>query len=158
MCSNLLKPDILWDRRSNPYWLRTFRERETKMGVTEMVIHTEGLTKFYGKNRGIIDVSLDVRQGEVFGYLGPNGAGKTTTIRTMLNFIRPTRGQARIFNMDIRHDSIQTRKQIGYLPGELELYNNLSGGEFLQYSSSLRSRVDWGYVEQLAQRMESETV
>ena len=126
------------------------------MSSNGMVIHTEGLTKFYGKHRGIIDISLDVRQGEVFGYLGPNGAGKTTTIRTMLNFIHPTRGQASIFHFDIKRDSIQARRRIGYLPGELELYDNLTGGEFLQYSGHLRSGVEWGYVEQLAQRMECE--
>ena len=66
------------------------------------VIHTAGLTKFYGKHRGMIDISLDVRQGEVFGYLGPNGAGKTTTIRTLLNLIKPTRGMAAVFGLDIK--------------------------------------------------------
>ena len=126
------------------------------MSDNGVVIHTEGLTKYYGKNRGIIDVSLDVRRGEVFGYLGPNGAGKTTTIRIMLNFIRPTRGQATIFGFDVRRESIETRRRIGYLPGEMELYDNLTGEEFLQYSGHLRGDVEWEHVKQLAQRMESD--
>lgn len=119
-------------------------------------IHTEGLTKFYGKSRGIVDINLDVRQGEVFGYLGPNGAGKTTTIRTLLNLIRPTRGQATILGFDTRRESIETRRRIGYLPGEMELYKNLTGEEYLQYHGHLRSEVEWEHVKQLAQRMESD--
>ncbi len=129
---------------------------QMKMSDNGAVIHTEGLTKFYGKNRGIIDVSLDVRRGEVFGYLGPNGAGKTTTIRTLLNFIRSTRGQATIFGFDVRRESIETRRRIGYLPGEMELYDNLTGEEFLQYNGHLRSEVEWEHVKQLAQRMQSD--
>ena len=128
----------------------------SKMSDNGAVIHTEGLTKFYGKNRGIIDISLDVRRGEVFGYLGPNGAGKTTTIRIMLNFIRSTRGQATVFGFDVRRESIETRKRIGYLPGEMELYDNLTGEEFLQYNGHLRSDVEWEHVKQLAQRMDSD--
>ena len=126
----------------------------SKMSDNGAVIHTQGLTKYYGKNRGIIDVSLDIRRGEVFGYLGPNGAGKTTTIRIMLNFIRSTRGQAKIFGFDVRRESIETRRRIGYLPGEMELYDNLTGEEFLQYNMHLRSEVEWEHVKQLAQRMD----
>jgi len=126
------------------------------MDANGVIIHTEGLTKYYGKNRGIIDVSLDVKQGEVFGYLGPNGAGKTTTIRTLLNFIRATRGQATIFGFDARRESIETRRRIGYLPGEMELYDNLTGEEFLRYNGHLRGEVEWEHVEQLAQRMDSD--
>jgi len=126
------------------------------MSDSEAAIHTEGLTKFYGRNRGIVDVSLDIRRGEVFGYLGPNGAGKTTTIRALLNFIRPTRGQATILGFDARRESIEARRRIGYLPGEMALYDNLTGDEYLQYHAHLRSDVEWQYVTQLAQRMESD--
>ena len=119
------------------------------------VIHIEGLTKFYGKNRGIVDVNLDIRPGEVFGYLGPNGAGKTTTIRVLLDFIRPTRGQATIFGFDVRRESIDAKRHIGYLPGEMELYKNLTGEEYLQYQGHLRNDVEWKHVKRLAQRMES---
>ena len=122
--------------------------------VEETVIHIGGLTKFYGKQRGIVEVNLDVRPGEVFGYLGPNGAGKTTTIRTLLDFIRPTRGRAAIFGLDTRQHSRAIRQHTGYLPGELALYGNLTGAEMLQYAASLRSGVEWQYVEELAARLE----
>ena len=126
------------------------------MSNNNAVIHTEALTKFYGKNRGIDDINLDVKQGEVFGYLGPNGAGKTTTIRILLDFIRPTRGRAAIHGFDVRRGSIDARRHIGYLPGELELYKNLTGEEYLQYQGNLRNNVDWQHVKRLSQRMESD--
>ena len=125
---------------------------ETK--VNNIVIHTEGLTKFYGKQRGVLDVSLAVEQGEVFGYLGPNGAGKTTTIRMLLDFIRATRGRATIFGLDMHRNSLQIRRRIGYLPGELALYEKLTGAELLRYLSYLRGGVDWTYVEELAGRLD----
>jgi ABC-2 type transport system ATP-binding protein len=120
------------------------------------VVHTEGLTRFYGKRRGILDVSLDVQQGEVFGYLGPNGAGKTTTIRVLLNFIRPSQGRAELFGLDVTRHSVETKRRIGYLPGELSLYDNLTGADFLRHLGHLRGGVDWAYVEQLASRLECE--
>ena len=118
------------------------------------VIQTTELTKYYGKHRGMIDISLDVRQGEVFGYLGPNGAGKTTTIRTLLNLIRPTRGMAAIFGLDIQQKGLDVRRRIGYLPGELELYDNLTGAEMLRYLGNLRGGADWSRVEDLAARFD----
>lgn len=117
-------------------------------------IHTEGLTKFYGKQRGVLDVNLDVQQGEVFGYLGPNGAGKTTTIRILLDFIHPSRGRATILGLDTHQKSCEIRGRIGYLPGELALYDKLTGAELLRYVSHLRGGVDWKYVEELAVQLE----
>ena len=124
------------------------------MNANDCVIHTEGLTKFYGKQRGILDISLNIERGEGFGYLGPNGAGKTTTIRTLLHFIFPTRGQASIFGLDIGQKSLETRRRIGYLPGELEVYDNLTGAELLEFLSYLRGGVDWPYVRELAARFD----
>ena len=118
------------------------------------IIHTSGLTKYYGKQRGMVDISLDVRRGEVFGYLGPNGAGKTTTIRTLLNLIRPTRGIATIFGMDIQLKGLEVRRHTGYLPGELKLYDNLTGAEMLRYLGYLSGGVDWARVENLATRLD----
>ncbi len=118
------------------------------------VIHIEKLTKLYGKQRGILDIDLDIRPGEVFGYLGPNGAGKTTTIRTLLHFIFPSKGRATIFGLDISQHSLETRRRIGYLPGELETYNNLTGTELLEFMSRLRGGVDWHYVRELAERFD----
>jgi ABC-2 type transport system ATP-binding protein len=124
------------------------------MNSSNVVIRSSHLTKYYGKHRGIENVNLEVRRGEVFGYLGPNGAGKTTTIRTLLDFIRPTRGSAAIFGLDIRRDSVETRRRIGYLPGELAMYSNLTGEELLKYVANLRNGVDWNYVSELAKRLD----
>jgi len=81
------------------------------------VIHTEGLTKHYGDVKALLNLSLDIRKGEIFGFLGPNGAGKTTTIRTLMDEIRPTAGQASILGMDSHEKSVEIRKHLGYLPG-----------------------------------------
>ena len=91
-------------------------------------IAVEGLTKSYGRTRGVIELTFTVAPGEVFGYLGPNGAGKTTTIRTLLDFIRPTAGSATVLGLDSRRDSIEIHRRTGYLPGEFTLYENLTGG------------------------------
>ena len=117
--------------------------------MSEGIIHTEALTKSYGKNRGVIDLSLDVRPGEVFGFLGPNGAGKTTTIRTLLDFIRPNSGGARIFGLDVHEQSKEIRRRIGYLPGDLALYEKLKGAEMLRYMGNLRGGVDWTGVRRV---------
>ena len=86
--------------------------------ASEWVLYTEGLTKFYGDQRGVEDVTLRVSGGEVFGFLGPNGAGKTTTIRMLLGLIRPTRGRAEILGLDVREHGVRIGAQLGYLPGE----------------------------------------
>jgi len=122
--------------------------------MDDMVIRTEGLTKFYGKQRGIVDLDLEVRRGEVFGYLGPNGAGKTTTIRMLLDLIRPTRGRAEVLDMDAHRQGVEIKRRIGYLPGEPALYDNMTGEELLRYMGNLRGGVDWSYVESLAERLD----
>jgi len=81
------------------------------------IIKTEKLTKSYGSHRGIVDVDLEVQQGEVFGFLGPNGAGKTTTIRVLLDLIRPTSGKAFVFGIETTVDSVSIHRRVGYLPG-----------------------------------------
>ncbi len=121
--------------------------------MSDSVILTEGLTKFYGRHRGLVDLNLEVRPGEVFGYLGPNGAGKTTTMRLLLDFIRPTQGRAEIFGMDIHTESREIRRRVGYLPGELETYENLTGWELLTYFANLQGGVNWKYTEALAERL-----
>lgn len=120
------------------------------------VIVTEGLTKFYGKQRGVVALDLQVRQGEVFGFLGPNGAGKTTTIRTLLDFLRPTQGRATIFGLDTRSEAPAIHKRIGYVPGELSVYDNMTGMQFLRYMANLRGGVDWQTVDALAQRLSAD--
>jgi ABC-2 type transport system ATP-binding protein len=117
-------------------------------------LETAGLTKFYGKTRGIEDLDLRVEEGEVFGYLGPNGAGKTTTIRLLLDLIRPTRGYARIGGHDIRSESLDVRRVIGYLPGELKLPARVTALHYLSYLGRLRGRFDSRRVHDLADRLE----
>jgi ABC-2 type transport system ATP-binding protein len=118
------------------------------------IIQAEKLTKSYGKFRGIVDVDLEVNQGEIFGFLGPNGAGKTTTIRILLDLIRPTAGRARVFGIDATADPVAIHRRLGYLPGEWNLYDRLSGAETITYFANLRGGVDRAYVDQLVQRLD----
>jgi ABC-2 type transport system ATP-binding protein len=118
------------------------------------VIETESLTKSYGKFRGIVDVGLVVSEGEIFGFLGPNGAGKTTTIRILLDLIRPTSGSARVFGIEAHADPVAIHRRIGYLPGEWNLYDRLTGADTIEYFGNLRGGVDRAYVDQLVQRLD----
>ncbi len=124
--------------------------------MSKPAIALETLTKYYGRQRGVLDLTLEVQAGEIFGFLGPNGAGKTTTIRLLLDFIRPTRGQARIFGLDVRLHSASVHSRCGYLPGDLALYETMTGQELLRYFAALRGKVDWTYVQQLTERFEVE--
>ncbi len=117
-------------------------------------IETTGLTKYYGKSRGIIDVDLVVEPGQIFGFLGPNGAGKSTTIRLLLDLIRPTRGSARVLGMDVHRDRLAIDRRVSYVPGELSLYGDLTGRQLLTYLGNLQGKVDAEYREQLIQRLE----
>lgn len=123
---------------------------------TDPAILTEGLTKYYGDVKALIDLDLSVDRGEVFGFLGPNGAGKTTMIRTVLDLIRPTAGRASILGMDTHENAVELRNHVGYLPGDLALYPKLTGRETLRYFANLRGGVDWGYVDGLAERLDSD--
>ncbi len=116
-------------------------------------ITTSNLTKYYGRVRGIDSVNLEVLQGEVFGFLGPNGAGKTTTIRILLDMIRPTRGSAQVFGLDVRRDSVQIRRRLGNLPGDVALYDTLKGGEVLKLLGSFRGPAGTRRVTELAERL-----
>jgi len=104
-------------------------------------ISTSGLTKFYGKIPGVVDLDLTVRTGEVFGFLGPNGAGKSTTIRVLLDFLHASRGPAEIFGLDSHRDSVEIRRRVGYLPADLALYPQMTGRELFGYFCAVR-RVD----------------
>lgn len=94
-------------------------------------IEIQGLSKSYGMIHALRDLSLVVRQGEVFGFLGPNGAGKTTTIRILLDLVRPSAGVARVFGKDCRRQGLEVRRSLGYLPGEPGLYADMTGDEVL---------------------------
>ena len=120
----------------------------------ESAITASGLTKFYGDSPGIIDLDLDIAEGEVFGFLGPNGSGKSTTIRTLLNFLYATRGSATVLGLDIEKDTVEIRRRTGYLPGDLALYDTMTAREFLLYFSNLRKTDTRTRVAELADRFQ----
>lgn len=126
--------------------------------MSKHVIETSGLTVYYGRHRGIVNVDLTVEQGEVFGFLGPNGAGKTTTQRVLLDIIRPTSGKATIFGLDCQTQGVELRKRIGYLPGELALYKNMKASQFFKMYEYLRDQNGRkGYWQELAKRLDLDT-
>ena len=122
--------------------------------MTNPIIEIKGLTKSYGGKRGIVDVSLDVAEGEVFGFLGPNGAGKTTTIRLLMALLHADAGSARIAGLDCWQQSVEIKRLIGYVPGEPSLDPNLTGGQILEYFGHLRGGVDKAYLKQLIKRLD----
>ena len=117
-------------------------------------IHADRLTKFYGKTRGVEDVSLDVHRGEVFGFLGPNGAGKSTTIRVMLDLLRPTSGSVSVLGLDPRADSLELRRRVGYLPGDLAMYDTMTARQLCTYFSGVRGVDAMGKATELAHRLD----
>jgi ABC-2 type transport system ATP-binding protein len=121
------------------------------------VIQTEKLGKVYRTRRqqvrALHNLNLTVPQGEIFGYLGPNGAGKTTTIRLLLDLIRPTTGSARLLGLDAQRESVAVHHRIGYQPGELSLWQNLTGWQVVQYVSQIRGKLDTVYAHLLAERL-----
>jgi len=117
-------------------------------------IETHHLTKYYGKARGIIDVSLEVEQGEIFGFIGPNGAGKSTTIRLLCSLIYPSSGSARIFGKDVIKHGPEIRQDIGYLPGEVFYYDRMKVIDLLEYSASFYKRDCTKRLHELAEIME----
>lgn len=123
------------------------------MGGPEAALRLRGLTKFYGSQRGIEDLTLDVKPGEVFGFLGPNGAGKTTTIRMVLGLLHPTRGSGQALGMDIVEDSVALRANLGYLPGDLALYERMQGRDLLHFLADMRGGLPAQRYEDLADRM-----
>src|SRR6516164_11278182 len=98
-----------------------------------MLLRTEGLTKDYGRNRALDHVSMSVGPGEVFGLLGPNGSGKSTALRLLLGFLKPTAGRALIAGHDCWNDGVAARRQVAYLPGELRLYENMTGRQLINF-------------------------
>jgi ABC-2 type transport system ATP-binding protein len=125
------------------------------MTTSNPVLQTRGLTKTYsGTKRALDGIDLTVQRGEIFGYLGPNGAGKTTTIRLLLDLIRPTAGSASIFGLDVNRDSVAIRQRIGYVPGELALWDRLTAQQIIRYLGDLRGGVDMNTVRALAERLQ----
>ena len=103
-------------------------------------IQTDGLTKFYGRSRGIIELDLEVQEGEFYGFIGPNGAGKSTTIRILMGLIHKTRGSARILGKDISKEKEQILSVTGYLPSEAVFYPDMRGRDLIRLSADLRRK------------------
>lgn len=118
------------------------------------VIEINNLTKSYGKARGIINLSFNVEEGEIFGFIGPNGAGKSTTIRTLLSLIYPTSGSAKIFGRDCVKFGPEIKKEIGYLPSEVFYYDNMKVIDLLKYSASFYKKDCSKRIKELAQIMD----
>jgi len=118
------------------------------------VIHTEELTKRYGRKPALTGLDLDVPAGTLFGYLGPNGAGKTTTIRIFAGLLRPTSGRATVLGADVVADRETVQSRIGYLPGDFVAYPDLTAAEYLRYMGNLRGGVDQASTTRLAKRLD----
>ncbi len=119
-------------------------------------IATSRLSKDYGSGRGLFELDLEVRQGEVFGFLGPNGAGKSTTMRLLMGLIKPTSGSAQILGLEIGHESLAIRRRLGFLPGDLALYPKLTGRVNLDYLAELRGGVDPRVRDSLIERFDAD--
>jgi ABC-2 type transport system ATP-binding protein len=121
--------------------------------VTEFAIQTDDLTKHFGGVRALDALSIQVYRGEIFGFLGANGAGKTTTIRLLLDLIRPTRGRVLVNGFDCRRESLRARESLGYLPGEMPVYPDISGRQLIAFLAELEPhRPDPTWVETLQRR------
>lgn len=112
-------------------------------------IETHGLTKYYGRTRGIENMDLEVHEGEVLGFIGPNGAGKSTTIRTLLGLIRASSGEARIFGLDVWKEGKEARRRIGYVPAEIRYYEGMRASQILGYASRFYGTGVNGRIEEL---------
>ncbi len=121
--------------------------------MSKPVIILDGLTKSYGKHRGIENISFSVDDGEIFGFIGPNGAGKSTTIRTLMGLLKPTGGCASIFGLDCGQYAAEIARDVGYLPGENCYYNDLKVREMLQYTADLYGIDCQNRMEKLADRL-----
>ncbi|QHW31494.1 ABC transporter ATP-binding protein [Paenibacillus rhizovicinus] len=118
------------------------------------IVDIAGLTKSYGKSRGITDLTFSIEEGEVFGFIGPNGAGKSTTIRTLLNIIFPTSGSAAIFGKDVVAHSREIRQQIGYLPSEVFYYDDMKVMDLIRFSAAFHRYRNEQRIAELAARLD----
>ncbi len=127
----------------------------TPRGAAQPAIAISGITKRYGKLTAVSNLHLEVTPGEIFGFLGLNGAGKTTTIRILLDLLRPTSGRAFLFGRDCQAEGLEARSLVGYLPGEMGLYSDLTGHEVLHFLAGLnRQKVELRYRRELEDRLE----
>jgi ABC-2 type transport system ATP-binding protein len=121
------------------------------------IIKVDCLTKDYGNNKGVFDVSFEIAQGEVFGFLGPNGAGKTVTIRHLLGFTRPQTGNTSIRGLDCWKNARDVQRIIGYLPGEINFPNDMTGTQLIKFLAEMRDLTDTAKVKKLTDRFDLDT-
>ncbi|WP_276700102.1 ABC transporter ATP-binding protein [Romboutsia ilealis] len=117
-------------------------------------IEIKNLTKVYGKNRGIQDINISIKEGEIYGFIGPNGAGKSTTIKTILNFIYPTSGEALIFGMDSVKESEKIKEHIGYVPSEVRYYDDVKVKDIIKYAQSFYPKSNKEYIDRICNELE----
>ncbi len=120
------------------------------------LLKIDSVSKYYGSDVGVENISTTLGKGEVLGFLGPNGAGKTTTIRLILDFIRPSKGNIEIFGFNTAKDSLSIKQRLGYLSGDIALYPDMSGMQLMKYMTSLGRKTDWEYVTQMAESLEAQ--
>lgn len=123
--------------------------------MSDIAIKIENVHKFYGKVHALRGLNLEVKQGEIFGFLGPNGAGKTTTIRCILDLLRPSSGEIRVFDIDPQRSPQAVKEKVGYLPGDLKLEGDFTARDFFKHIRKLRgSKRDWKDILKLAERLD----
>lgn len=122
------------------------------MGTT--AVRIEGLSKHYGSIDALVDLDLEIGEGEIVGYLGPNGAGKTTTIRLLLGLIQPSAGRAEIFGLDCHRQPVEAHRHLGYVAGEANLWPSLTGAETLYLLGHVQGRIDDAYRDELISRFD----
>jgi ABC-2 type transport system ATP-binding protein len=122
--------------------------------MADELLRVDGLTKVYGKFRALDGLNLSVRPGEIVGLLGPNGSGKTTALRLVLGFLRATDGTATVAGFDCWHQSVEVRRRISYLPGELRLYDGMTGRRLVSFLASLRGEAIDGRADDLARQLD----
>lgn len=123
----------------------------------EEVIKVCSLTKYYGKHRGVEDLTLHVNKGEIYGFIGPNGAGKSTTIRAMVGLLKPTRGSVEIFGLSVREHQTEILKRIGYMPSETTFYSGMKVSEAIRFSAGLYGKDCREEAGRLCERLKLDT-
>lgn len=118
------------------------------------MIEIKNLTQIYKSGKGVFELNFDIKKGEVFGYLGPNGAGKTTTIRNILGFSNATDGHVTVNGLDARENAAELQKVLGYLPGEIAFFDNMTGMEFLKFIGDMREMTDFSKRDALIEKFQ----
>ena len=118
------------------------------------MLEVDRLTRNYGGGKGVFDLIFRVEEGQVFGFLGPNGAGKTTTIRHLMGFLRPQTGGCRVDGMDCWHDRARIQRELGYIPGEIAFFDDMTGEEFLRFLEKYRGRAAASHRAELLEMFE----